>query len=138
MWPPCACSVQNHLLYREEVFDLIHIIKQLCKTNYYIHGSFYGQKRVKTQRKLIKGSRWLPLKNREKQRTATGSVGKSEKLRLVELMDLNTSIYQAYILKEQLKYVWERGISLCEAIQRSKNRIANAEGMGVKPCTGSA
>jgi transposase len=47
-------------------------------------------------------------------------------------MKLNTPLYQAYILKEQLKYVWESGIGVREANQRLKTWIEDVRGMGVK------
>jgi transposase len=132
MWPPYWGSVQKHLPDAEVVFDLFHIIKQLSKTIDDIRSSVYRQEKDKSQRKLIKGSRWLLLKNRENLRTDPGSAGRSEKQRLEELMELNTPLSQAYILKEQLKQVWERGIGVREANQRLKNWIEDARGMGIK------
>ena len=43
-----------------------------------------------------------------------------------------TPVSQAYILKEQLKNVWERGVGVREANQRLKTLIEDARGMGVK------
>ncbi len=132
MWPPSWGSVQKHLPDTEVVFDLFHIIKQLSKTIDDIRSSVYRQEKDKTQRKLIKGSRWLLLKNQENLRTDPGSAAKSEKQRLEELLQLNTPLSQVYILKEQLKHVWERGIRVREANQRLKTWIEDARVMGVK------
>jgi transposase len=132
MWPPYWGSVQKHLRDSQVVFDLFHIIKQLSKTIDDIRSSVYRQEKDKNQRKLIKGSRWLLLKNLEILRTDPGSAAKSEKQRLEELMQLNTPLSQAYILKEQLKHVWERGIGVREANQRLKTWIEDARGKGLK------
>ncbi len=102
----------KHLLDTEVVIDLFYFIKQLSKTIDDIRSSVYRQEKVKTQRKLIKGSRWHLLKNRENLRTVSGSDAKSEKQRLEELIQLNTPLSQAYMLKEQLKQMWERGIGV--------------------------
>ncbi len=99
MWLPYWGSLQKHLSDAEVVFDLFHIIKQLSKTINEIRSSVYRQEKDKSQRKLIKGSRWLLLKNRENLRTDPGSAGRNEKQRLEELMELNTPLSQAYILK---------------------------------------
>jgi len=122
----------------EVVFDLFHIIKQLSKTIDDIRSSVYRQEKGKSQRKLIKGSRWLLLKNREKLRTDPESAGRSEKQRLEELMELNTPLSQAYILKEQIKQIWERGIGVREANQRLKIWIVDARGWESMRWTGSA
>jgi transposase len=47
-------------------------------------------------------------------------------------MEPNNPLSQAYILKEQLKQVWEHGIGVREANQGLKNRIEDARGMGIK------
>jgi hypothetical protein len=47
-------------------------------------------------------------------------------------MQVNTPISQEYIHKVQLKYVWKRGIGVCEAKPRFKNWIEDARGKGVK------
>jgi transposase len=130
MWPAYWGSVQKHLPETEVVFDLFHIVKQLSKTIDDIRSSVYRQERDKTQRKLIKGSRWLLLKNRENLGTDPGSAGRSERQRLEELMELNTPLSKAHILKEQIKDVWERGIVAREANHRLKNWIEDAKSMG--------
>ncbi len=132
MWPPNWGSVQKDLPDTEVDFDLLYMIKQLSKTIDDILSSVYRQEKDKSQRKLIKGSRWLLLKNRENLRTAPGSAGNREKQRLEELIELNSPRSQAYILKEQIKYVWERGIGVREANQRLKTLIEDARGMRVK------
>jgi transposase len=92
MWPSYWGSVQKHLPDTEVVFDLFHIIKQLSKTIDDICRSVYRQEKDKSQKKLIKSSRWLLLKNRENMRTDPRSFAKSEKQLLEELMQLNTPL----------------------------------------------
>ncbi len=111
---------------------MFHIIKQLSKTIDDIRSTVYRLEMDKTQRKLIKGSRWLLLKNQENLRADPGSAGKGEKQRLEEHMELNTPLSQAYILKVQVKQVWERAIGVREANQRLKNWTEYALGIGIK------
>lgn len=132
MWPAYWGTVKKHLPETEVVFDLFLIVKQLSMTIDDIRNSIYRQERDKTQRKLIKGSRWLLLKNRENLGTDPGSAGSSERQRLEELMELNTPLSKAYFLKEQIKDIWEHGIGVREANHRLKNWIEDAKSMGEK------
>jgi transposase len=132
MWPPYWGSVEEHLPETEVVFDVFHIVKQLSKTIDEIRSSVYKQQKDKSQRKLIKGSRWLLLKNERNLRVEPGYGGKSEKQRLEELMELNTPLSKAYLLKEQIRDIWERDIGIREANHRLNAWIEDARSMGMK------
>lgn len=86
----------------EVVFDLFHVVAK------------YGRevidrvrvdeanrlKHDRPARKVIKGSRWLLLRNRE-------NVDKDDRVRLDELLKANRSLAKVYILRDDLKHLWE-------------------------------
>ena len=52
-------------------------------------------------RKVIKGSRWLLLRNRR-------DIGSADyRIRLYDLLDVNRSLMKVYVLKEDLKQLWD-------------------------------
>jgi transposase len=52
-------------------------------------------------RKLVKGARWLLLKNRE------NVTREADQVRLQELLAANRSLLSVYVLKDDLKMLWE-------------------------------
>ena len=54
----------------------------------------------KKARKVIKGSRWLLLRNPENTRD-------EDRVRLQELLKANRKLTTAYLLKEDLKHLWD-------------------------------
>jgi len=102
-------SVQAHCPQAEIVYDLFHVVAK------------YGRevvdrvrvdeaKRVEDDdeaRKVIKGSRWLLLRNRE-------NIKKPErKVQLDELLKANASLMTVYVLKDDLKRLWRYGHAGC-------------------------
>ena len=53
----------------------------------------------KPARAVVKGSRWLLLRNRE-------NIGKEERVRLAELLRANRALAAVYVLKDDLKQLW--------------------------------
>lgn len=53
-----------------------------------------------TARKVIKGARWLLLRNRE-------NVAAEDRVRLRELLDANRRLAVVYVLKDDLKHLWD-------------------------------
>ncbi len=54
----------------------------------------------RTTRKVIKGARWLLLRNRE-------NVAAEDRVRLRELLDANRHLAVVYVLKDDLKHLWD-------------------------------
>ena len=52
-------------------------------------------------RQLLKGSRWLLLKNRENITDPT------QRVRLKELLAVNQALFKVYVLKDDLKHLWD-------------------------------
>jgi len=55
----------------------------------------------KKARKVVKGSRWLLLRNRENLRS------EQEQIRLAELLAANKALCTVYVLKDDLKHLWD-------------------------------
>lgn len=105
-------EVREHCANAQIVYDLFHVIAK------------YGREVIdrvrvdqanevrenKPERRAIKRSRWLLLRNREK-------LDQSQTVKLQELMTTNRPIAEVYILKELLKEIW-RSCSIQQAQQR--------------------
>lgn len=86
----------------EIVYDLFHVVAK------------YGREVIdrvrvdeanrlrhdKPARKVIKGARWLLLRNRE-------NVKPEDRVRLDELLHANRKLWTVYVLKDDLKHLWE-------------------------------
>ena len=86
----------------EIVFDLFHVVAK------------YGREVIdrvrvdeanrlredKPARKVIKGARWLLLRNRE-------NVQPEDRVKLTELLQANRKLATAYVLKDDLKHLWD-------------------------------
>lgn len=95
-------EVRAHCPQADIVFDLFHVVAK------------YGREvidRVRVDeanrlrqdrpaRQIIKSSRWLLLRNRE-------NVPTKDQVRLRELLDANKALWTVYILKDDLKHLWD-------------------------------
>jgi len=96
-------EVQSHCPNAEIVFDLFHVVAK------------YGREVIdrvrideanrvrhdRRARRVIKGARWLLLRNRS-------TVTKPEdRVRLSELLDANRAICKAYVMRDDLKHLWD-------------------------------
>ena len=93
-----ACAVQQ----AEIVYDLFHVVAK------------YGREVVdrvrvdeanrlrqdRPARRLVKGSRWLLLRNRE------NVTRPEDQIRLNELLAANRALFTVYVLKDDLKALW--------------------------------
>lgn len=96
-------EVRAHCPNAQLVYDLFHVVAK------------YGREvidRVRVDeanrlrqdrrgRKLVKGARWLLLKNRE------NVTREADQVRLQELLAANRSLLSVYVLKDDLKMLWE-------------------------------
>jgi len=95
-------EVRLHCPQAEVVYDLFHVVAK------------YGRevidrvrvdeanrlRRDKPARRVIKGARWLLLRNRENLAT------RDDRVRLNELLDANRALMTVYVLKDDLKHLW--------------------------------
>lgn len=110
MWRPYRTEVKAHCPNAVIVFDLFHIVAKygrevidrvrVDETNRVALANGGSDMRTRGLRRVIKGTRWLLLKNRSNLKT------EEERVRLNELLEANTSLFVVYVLKDDLKRLW--------------------------------
>jgi transposase len=95
-------AVSQHLPKATIVFDHFHVIKMYNEKLSELRRDLYRQA-TKADKQVLKGSRWLLLKNPEHLNDTH-----NEKQRLEEALSLNKSLATAYYLKEDLRQVWSQ------------------------------
>lgn len=116
MWVPYWSTIQDILPDTLIVFDLFHIVKQFGLTLDKIRVSLFNEETELNNRQLIKGTRWLLLKNRENLSDRPRlKDGKSEIDRLEEAFRINEPLAKAYILKESLTNIWKNCHGMTQA-----------------------
>ncbi len=127
MWEAYWGSVIRNLPGAIVVFDLFHIVKQYNKCLDDIRIGLYRQETDLNKRRLIKGTKWLLLKNQENLNQEKKSVNqKSEADQLAEALSINMPLATAYYLKDELKEIWKKP-NIKEASKALDSWIAKAE-----------
>lgn len=112
MWPAYLTAVLNQYSNDVVVFDRYHVI-----ANYNLMlEKLRQQEASKANQKdasVYKGTRYLLLKGREKIEEDQEATGKLERL-----LELNASLNKAYILKEELRAIWN-----CQHPQEAYSRL---------------
>jgi len=108
MWAPYATAVRTHCPQAALVYDLFHVVAKygrevidrvrVDETNRIAGAAGPGP--VRNRRRVIKGARWLLLRNRANLRT------QADRIRLRELLDANRALFVVYVLKDDLKHLW--------------------------------
>ena len=96
-------AVSAHLPGAKIVFDHFHVIKLFNEKLSELRRALYREAADTLQKKVLKGTRWLLLKNPENL-----DEQRDEKTRLEEALALNKSLATAYYLKEDLRQFWEQ------------------------------
>jgi transposase len=96
-------AVREHLRRAVHVFDHFHVIKLVNDKLSALRRQLYAQLTSEVDRKLLKGTRWLLLKNPENL-----DPQRNEQERLQEALRLNAPLATAYYLKEDLRQVWSQ------------------------------
>jgi transposase len=96
-------AVATHLPKAKIVFDHFHVIKLFNERLSDLRRELYREATDVQQKAVLKGTRWLLLKNPENLDTK-----KDEKRRLEEALALNKPLATAYYLKEDLRRFWEQ------------------------------
>jgi transposase len=87
------------------VFDRFHVVKLLNQKLTQLRRELYRQATNDLKKKVLKGTRWLLLKNPDHLDPLKGEPG-----RLREALRLNESLATAYYLKEDLRQIWEQTV----------------------------
>jgi len=101
MSPAYIAAVLENLPDATIVFDHFHVIKLYNDKLSELRRAIQQEAEGPLQKKVLKGTRWLLLKN-----TYNLNEEKNEKERLEEALKLNKPLATAYYLKEDLKRVW--------------------------------
>jgi len=110
MSPAFGAEVQQHCPRAQLVFDLFHVVAKygrevldrirVDETNKLATAAGPNRPRVRAQRRVIKGTRWLLLRNR------ASLTRHADRVRLRELLRANRALFIAYVLKDDLKQRW--------------------------------
>ena len=101
MSPAYISAVLDHLPDATIVFDHFHVIKLFNDKLSDLRRDLYRETKESLQKAVLKGTRWLLLKNPENL-----DPDKKEKERLAEALKLNEPLSCAYYLKEDLRQIW--------------------------------
>jgi transposase len=103
MWVPYYNAVMEHLPDARIVFDRFHIMKKMNEVLDEVRRSLYRDEVDLNKRDVIKGLRWLLLKNATNLRDEN-----EEKQRLKEALEMNQPLAESYYLKEDLSQLWQQ------------------------------
>jgi len=103
MSPAYISAVTEHLPEATLVFDHFHIVKLFNEKLTALRRKLFHQLTTLEDKKLLKGTRWLLLKNPENL-----NPDKDEPKRLQEALEINTPLTTAYYLKEDLRQLWSQ------------------------------
>jgi transposase len=126
MSPAYINAVLTHLSTAVLVFDHFHIIKLFNEKLSDLRRDLYREATEKLHKDVLKGTRWLLLKNPENL-----DVTHNESKRLHDALMLNQPLATAYYMKEDLRRVWEQPDK--RAAQRVLDEwIRRAESAGIR------
>jgi len=94
-------AIRDHLPGVVHVFDHFHVIKLFNDKLSAFRRELYHQARSDHDRQILKGTRWLLLKNPENLDSE-----RNEQERLRQALRLNEPLALAYYLKEDLRQIW--------------------------------
>jgi len=111
LWRPYLKVVRTHCPHAAVVYDMFHAVARYAtevidrvridETNRLQRPQRDHQRlRAEVARRVIKGTRWLLLRNRSTLRS------RAERVRLRELLAANRALFIAYVLKDDLKQLW--------------------------------
>jgi len=103
MSPAYICAVLEHLPNAVLVFDHFHIVKLFNDKLSALRRQLYHQVSTQMEKDLLKGTRWLLLKNPENLNDL-----KDEPGRLKKALEINQPLATAYYLKEDLRQLWSQ------------------------------
>ena len=96
-------AVGGHLSNAVLIFDHFHIVKLFNDKLSILRRQLHHQASTDKDKKVLKGTRWLLLKNPENL-----DPQKNEKQRLAEALKLNKPLATAYYLKEDFRQLWSQ------------------------------
>jgi transposase len=122
-------AVRDNLPGAVHVFDHFHVIKLFNEKLSAFRRELYHQASSEEERKILKGTRWLLLKNPENL-----DEGRDELERLKEALRLNEPLAVAYYLKEDLRQIWSQP-NKRSARKVLRDWLARARASGIRMLT---
>lgn len=125
MSPAYIEAVTNNLPDAAVVFDRFHIVKLFNDKLSDLRRDLYREASDKLKKAVLKGTRWLLLKNPENLNEK-----RNERARLEEALQLNRPLAIAYYMKEKLRRLWDHETK--ETANRALDdwmRLADASGV---------
>ena len=101
MWPAYIDAVTSNLPQAKIVYDHFHIARMFNDKLSELRRELYREVKDTLQKDVLKGTRWLLLKNQSNLNDQ-----KNERQKLQEALNLNTPLATAYYLKEELRLMW--------------------------------
>src|SRR4051812_12096843 len=96
-------AVRTYLPEAKIVFDRFHVVKLFNEKLSDLRRALHREATGVMQKEVLKGTRWLLLKNPENL-----DEGKDERRRLEEALALNKPLATAYYMKDDLRRFWEQ------------------------------
>ena len=103
MSPAYISAIIKNLPNAKIVFDHFHVIKMFNDKLSELRRQLYHEVNDILQKQVIKGTRWLLLKNPENLDS-----DRDEHRRLMEALELNQPLATAYYMKEDLRQLWKQ------------------------------
>jgi len=125
MSPAYIGAVLENLPDAAIVFDHFHVIKLYNEKLSDFRRALYHEVERTSDKKVLKGTRWLLLKNPENL-----NLEKGEAHRLAQALQLNQPLAAAYYLKEDLRQFWKLS-SKAEGKKHLRHWIKKAESTGI-------
>jgi transposase len=119
-------AVRDNLPRAVHVFDHFHVIKLFNDKLGALRRELYHQAASDRERKVLKGTRWLLLKNPENLDSE-----RNEHERLQDALRLNAPLALAYYLKEDLRQIWNQQFKR-DARRVLRDWLARARVSGVR------
>jgi len=126
MSPAYRKAIENHLPQATIIYDHFHIVKAFNDKLSDFRRTLYSQMKDEEQRKVLKSTRWLLLKNPENLDEA-----KNEQLRLEKALEINKPLAIAYYMKEDLRQIWNQA-NKSDAKIKIKSWIEMAKCSGIR------
>jgi transposase len=119
-------AVSSNLPKATIVFDHFHVIKLMNEKLTDLRRDLYRETTDLLQKGVLKGTRWLLLKNPENLRD-----DRNERARLEEALRINKPLATAYYMKEDLRFLWSLP-NKTSAAAHLDDWIARAEASDIK------
>lgn len=99
MWQPYMSAIERYCPQAKLVFDLYHVVSSFNKVIDKVRSQEY-KKASDEEKDVIKGSKYLLLKNSE-------NLKDTQKPKLKRLLEMNQKIFEVYLLKDEMKRIWQ-------------------------------